>query len=264
MIVGIIAGLLILNLCIVIHELGHYVVMRRNGVKVTEFAVGFGRLLFQVRTKSGMAISLRLIPLGGYVCPAEKGPESVERQGFWPQMKIYAAGMFFNATASFVMLAAMCLIIGVPKTQLDAYLAGIPKILHGPLVVLAGSYGIWIATPALIVYLLFTTGLGLFTGSAGPIGMMSMSGHMVSGSSSASEAIMKLFIFFVMINSSLAGFNLLPLSILDGGHMFRLALTKIFGQRSKMFLNVFAYVSSAMLLLLFGGVIASDILRIFR
>lgn len=41
LIVGILVGLIVLVLLVVLHELGHAIVARRNGVVVEEFGVGF-------------------------------------------------------------------------------------------------------------------------------------------------------------------------------------------------------------------------------
>jgi membrane-associated protease RseP (regulator of RpoE activity) len=50
-----------------IHEMGHFVFAKIHKVNVKEFAIGFGPKLLYKTTKSGMRISLRLIPLMAYV-----------------------------------------------------------------------------------------------------------------------------------------------------------------------------------------------------
>ena len=49
-----------------VHELGHFLVARRVGIKVHEFALGFGRALFQWK-RGETVYSIRLFPLGGFV-----------------------------------------------------------------------------------------------------------------------------------------------------------------------------------------------------
>ena len=61
------AFVFVLSLVVIVHEGGHFVVARLCGVKVTEFAMGFGKKLFSKQDKHGTAWQLRLIPLGGYV-----------------------------------------------------------------------------------------------------------------------------------------------------------------------------------------------------
>ncbi len=59
--------LVMLSVLIVLHELGHFVLARRNGVHVNEFAVGFGpRLAGWTSPRSGTQYSLRALPIGGF------------------------------------------------------------------------------------------------------------------------------------------------------------------------------------------------------
>jgi regulator of sigma E protease len=59
-------GLLTLSIVVFIHELGHFLLAKWNGIGVLEFSVGFGRKIF--RKKYGDTYySIGLIPLGGYV-----------------------------------------------------------------------------------------------------------------------------------------------------------------------------------------------------
>lgn len=59
--------LIVLTVLVFIHELGHYWVARRNGVKVDVFSIGFGPELFGWTDKSETRWKFSLIPLGGYV-----------------------------------------------------------------------------------------------------------------------------------------------------------------------------------------------------
>src|SRR5690606_1525826 len=93
---------------IFIHELGHFLAAKRAGVKVYEFAIGFGRPLF--RRKIGETVySVRLLPLGGFVKMAGMDPavdpsEAVDedsdrnfnRKSVGQRMGIIAAGPLMN------------------------------------------------------------------------------------------------------------------------------------------------------------------------
>lgn len=59
--------LVLLTVLVFVHEMGHYWVARRNGVKVEVFSIGFGRELFGFNDKHGTRWKFSLIPLGGYV-----------------------------------------------------------------------------------------------------------------------------------------------------------------------------------------------------
>jgi RIP metalloprotease RseP len=66
--------LLIIAVLILAHEWGHFVVARRIGIPVYEFAIGFGPKVFSWK-RNGVIYSLRLIPLGGFVRMAGEEPD---------------------------------------------------------------------------------------------------------------------------------------------------------------------------------------------
>jgi len=59
--------LLVLTVLVFVHELGHFLVARRNGVKVEVFSVGFGAELWGFNDRYGTRWRLSAVPLGGYV-----------------------------------------------------------------------------------------------------------------------------------------------------------------------------------------------------
>ena len=63
----IIGLLVVLTPLVFVHELGHYWVARKNGVRVEVFSVGFGKEIFGWTDKLGTRWKFSLIPLGGYV-----------------------------------------------------------------------------------------------------------------------------------------------------------------------------------------------------
>src|SRR5215469_2006749 len=67
LIIGIIVGWLILVLLVVVHELGHALIARRNGVVVEEFGIGFPPRIWAKKLKNGIDFSINWLPLGGFV-----------------------------------------------------------------------------------------------------------------------------------------------------------------------------------------------------
>jgi regulator of sigma E protease len=59
--------LVVLTILVFVHELGHYLIARRNGVRVEVFSIGFGPELFGWWDRAGTRWKLSTIPLGGYV-----------------------------------------------------------------------------------------------------------------------------------------------------------------------------------------------------
>lgn len=62
-----ISFLLLLTVLVFVHELGHYWVARRNGVRVEVFSIGFGPELFGFTDRAGTRWKFSVLPLGGYV-----------------------------------------------------------------------------------------------------------------------------------------------------------------------------------------------------
>ncbi|MGI8929617.1 MAG: M50 family metallopeptidase [Candidatus Limnocylindrales bacterium] len=102
--------LVILVVLVVIHELGHFVVARRAGVKVHEFGVGFpprAKVLFT--DKQGTIYTLNWLPIGGFVrLEGEEGesddPRSFVRQRLPTRLAILLAGVVMNFILAFVLL----------------------------------------------------------------------------------------------------------------------------------------------------------------
>ncbi len=59
--------LFILTVIIFVHEMGHYLIARRNGVRVEVFSIGFGREIFGKTDRLGTRWKISLLPFGGYV-----------------------------------------------------------------------------------------------------------------------------------------------------------------------------------------------------
>src|ERR1700738_227877 len=59
--------LLVLTVLVFVHELGHYLIARRNGVRIEVFSIGFGPELFGWNDRAGTRWKFSAIPLGGYV-----------------------------------------------------------------------------------------------------------------------------------------------------------------------------------------------------
>lgn len=64
MIRTIILFVIIFSIVVISHEFGHFIIGRRNGIRVVEFSVGMGPTLFSF-VKGGVKYSLKLLPIGG-------------------------------------------------------------------------------------------------------------------------------------------------------------------------------------------------------
>jgi regulator of sigma E protease len=59
--------LIVLTVLVFVHELGHYLIARRNGVRIETFSIGFGPELFGWNDRAGTRWKISALPLGGYV-----------------------------------------------------------------------------------------------------------------------------------------------------------------------------------------------------
>src|ERR1700680_5206662 len=59
--------LIVLTVLVFVHELGHYLIARRNGVRIEIFSIGFGPELFGWNDRAGTRWKVSALPLGGYV-----------------------------------------------------------------------------------------------------------------------------------------------------------------------------------------------------
>lgn len=119
--------ILILGLIIFIHELGHFIFAKRNGVYCYEFSLGMGPKIYSFNRKNDeTTYSLRLFPIGGYVQMAgeeievdENIPEENRMQSktFWQKFKIIVAGALNNFILGIVLLFLMALIFGSYDTK---------------------------------------------------------------------------------------------------------------------------------------------------
>ena len=110
-IVYILAAILIFGVLIAVHELGHFMAAKLCGVRVNEFSIGMGPLIWHKETEETQ-YSLRVLPIGGF-CAMEGEDEdssderSLGRQGFWKKVVIFAAGSFMNFLAGFLIILAL-------------------------------------------------------------------------------------------------------------------------------------------------------------
>jgi regulator of sigma E protease len=119
LIIGVALGLIILVFLIVVHELGHAIAARRNGVVVEEFGIGFPPLAWSKKLKNGVLFSLNWLPLGGFVKlqgehDAATGKGDYGAASFWQKTKILLAGVLINWFIAAILLTILA-ITGLPK-----------------------------------------------------------------------------------------------------------------------------------------------------
>ncbi len=135
LIIGIIIGLVILMFLVVAHEFGHFIMARKNGVKVNEFGIGFPpRLAAWVKkdgkwqkipknewekSQASLVFSLNWLPIGGF-CSMDGESDADTRKGtfgaasFWSKTKILFGGVAMNWLVAFILLTVLAW-VGMPQ-----------------------------------------------------------------------------------------------------------------------------------------------------
>ena len=113
-----------IGVLIFIHELGHYLVARKEGMKIEAFSVGFGKPIFSWE-KDGVKWQVCWIPIGGYVRIAgmeKKGvlePYQIENGFFgkspWARIRVALAGPVVNILFAAVLFCCVWALGGREK-----------------------------------------------------------------------------------------------------------------------------------------------------
>lgn len=109
----VILAILIFGILIFIHEGGHFLFARLFKVSVKEFSIGMGpRILSKTSKKSGIAYSLRLLPIGGFVSMEGEDEESDDPNAFnkkpvWQRFIIVAAGGLVNIIVGMLVMSIL-------------------------------------------------------------------------------------------------------------------------------------------------------------
>lgn len=119
--------IVLLAALVVVHEFGHFIVAKRSGIRVAEFAVGFGPRLFGWK-RGETEYAFRLFLLGGYVRfgsePGQEPPEDSFHSGpMLGRILTTAAGPLMNILLAIVLFWALNSAIGLPQVA-----SGAPRI----------------------------------------------------------------------------------------------------------------------------------------
>lgn len=116
----ILAAVLVFGILVTVHEFGHFITAKLTGMRVDEFAIGFGPKIYQ--QKDGDTLySLRAIPLGGYNKIAGMDPDdpvtedSFNSKSIPKRMLVILAGALMNFILPIILFTGIFLVQGMDK-----------------------------------------------------------------------------------------------------------------------------------------------------
>ncbi len=118
MLTSILAPVFVFAVIVIIHEGGHFIMAKLTGMKVEEFAVGFGPKLASF-VKGETTYSLRAIPLGGYnkIVGMDQedsdDPRAFSQRPVWARLLVISAGSLFNILLAFFIFAGIFWLTGI-------------------------------------------------------------------------------------------------------------------------------------------------------
>lgn len=122
-----------IGILIMVHELGHFWIARRSGIRVEKFSIGFGPKIASFKRGETEYI-VAPVPLGGYVKmtgedPTEDGAltdeHSFAQKGVWTRIKVVAAGPVMNVILAFILMP----VIFMMGRMEPAYLTEVPVVI---------------------------------------------------------------------------------------------------------------------------------------
>ena len=203
----------LLGFLILIHEGGHCIVAKLCKVKVKEFAIGFGKTIWQRQGKE-TKYTLRIIPLGGF-CSMEGEDEESDSEGsfskasVWKRMAIVVAGAVVNILFGILVYFILISAVGIQFVD-PAKDTIFNRIYHGGR--LTGDF----------ILSIFESVKMLFTGGVSTdqkVGIVGISEVVVP-----TNGIINYLHLLAVISVSLGVTNLLPIPALDGGKIMILLI----------------------------------------
>jgi regulator of sigma E protease len=135
-VISIAIAILVFGIIVIIHELGHFVMARKCGVLVEEFAIGMGPCIFKKRSGE-TDYTIRLFPVGGF-CKmlgedtSENGDKrALSNKGVGQRALILSGGAFMNLILAFFLFLFLVLSNGLTTTVISKIVEGSPAETAG-------------------------------------------------------------------------------------------------------------------------------------
>lgn len=120
---SVLAAISVLAVLIVVHELGHFIAARSQGIHVNRFSLGFGPILWKYQGPE-TEYAVRAIPLGGFVGFPDDDPDSkippndpdlLRNRPILDRAIVISAGVIANLIFAYLVLVTQFSIVGIPS-----------------------------------------------------------------------------------------------------------------------------------------------------
>ncbi|GAA6294156.1 RIP metalloprotease RseP [Enterocloster asparagiformis] len=125
-----VAAVLIFGIIIMIHEFGHFLFAKLNGIGVIEFSLGMGPRLYSFE-KGGTRYSVKILPFGGSCMMLGEDEENSDQSAFnnksvWARISVVAAGPIFNFLLAFLLSMVIVGLTGYQPATVMEVMDGYP------------------------------------------------------------------------------------------------------------------------------------------
>lgn len=132
---SIIIAVIIFSLIVLFHELGHFLLAKKNGITVVEFSLGMGPKIFSFE-KGGTVYAIKIFPFGGscMMLGEDEGntePGSFGSASVWARIAVIVAGPAFNFVLAFLLSLVIVGSIGYDKPMILSVSEGYPAAEAG-------------------------------------------------------------------------------------------------------------------------------------
>lgn len=215
LVIGIIAAIVIFGILVVVHEGGHFMTAKAVGVRVNEFSIGMGPLLFN-KKRGETVYSLRLLPVGGYVALEGEDEESSDERAFsnkpaWAKLLVLAAGPVMNFVFAVIVLTVLLMSMGAVSNVVDAVVLGFKNCVNMEIMIFDAFRDL-------------LTGAGSVDDVVGPVGIVDVVDK------TAQAGVSNLILLTVVLSLNLGLFNILPFPALDGGRILFVIIRAVTGK----------------------------------
>lgn len=123
-------AIIIFSFIVFFHELGHFLLAKKNGIDVQEFAIGMGPTLY-AREYKGTKYAVHVLPIGGFCAMGEDdeatdSPGNFNNKSVWARISVIAAGPVFNFILAFIFAVILIGLVGYDKPVVDSVEEGYP------------------------------------------------------------------------------------------------------------------------------------------